>query len=175
MKQAAIVSVRATADGRLPYRGAICVEPYSGHAQWRIVSASSFQPNEGEPANAIDGNPDTFWHSRWSPDAPKHPHELVVDVGSMTRIAAVMYTDRANMTNGRVRDYEIYLSADGKTWGTPAAKGQFGRRAGEHTVRLPAPVAARFLRFVALSEVNNQPYASVAELALVSAPAERNP
>ena len=138
-----------------------------GHAQWRIVSASSFQPNEGEPANAIDGNPDTFWHSRWSPDVAKPPHELVIDLGSSTRIAAVVYTDRVEQANGRVRDYEIYLSEDGKTWGAPAAKGRFGRPAGEHTVQLPAPVTARFLRFVALSEVNNQPYASVAELAIV--------
>jgi len=175
MKRTGLIVVRAVADGALPYRGAICVEPYSDRATWRIVSASSFQPNEGELANAIDGNPDTFWHSRWSPDVAKHPHELVVDLGSMTRIAAVIYTDRANMTNGRVRDYEIYLSEDGKTWGEPAAKGQFGRPAGEHTVRLPSPVAARFLRFVALSEVNNQAYASVAELAVVSAPPERRP
>ncbi len=175
MKQACLVFVRAAADGALPYRGAICVQPYSDRAKWRIVSASSFQPNEGEPANAIDGNPDTFWHSRWSPDVAKHPQELVVDLGSMTRIAAVLYTDRVNQSNGRVRDYEIYLSEDSKTWGEPAAKGRFGRPAGEHTIKLPSPVAARFLRFVALSEVNNQPYASVAELAIVAAPPGQKP
>lgn len=175
MKQTGVLSVRAAVEYALPYRGAICVEPYTEHAQWRIVSASSYQPNEGEPANAIDGNPDTFWHSRWSPDVPKHPHELIVDMGSMTRIAAVIYTDRADMTNGRVRDYEIYLSGDGKTWGEPAAKGRLGRPAGEHTIQLSSPVAARFMRFVALSEVNNQAYASIAELAVVPAGPERKP
>jgi len=175
MKQTGVVFVRASAEGGLPYRGEIGVEPYTDRAKWRIVSASSYQPNEGEPANAIDGNLDTFWHSRWSPDVPKHPHELVVDLGSVTRIAAVVYTDRADMTNGRVRDYEIYLSEDGKTWGEPAAKGRLGRPAGEHTIRLASPVAARFMRFVALSEVNNQDYASIAELAIVSAEPERKP
>jgi beta-galactosidase len=175
MKQTGTVFVRAAADGALPYRGAICVEPYSDHAKWRIVSASSFQPNEGEPANAIDGNPDTFWHSRWSPDVAKPPHELVVDLGAVTRVAAVIYTDRANMTNGRVRDYEIYLSDDGKTWGEPAAKGRFDRPAGEHTIQLSSPVTARFMRFVALSEVENHAYASVAELAIVPAEPERKP
>jgi beta-galactosidase len=175
MKQTGMVFVRAAAGGALPYSGAICVEPYADHAKWRIVSASSYQPNEGEPANAIDGNPDTFWHSRWSPDVAKHPHELVVDLGSVTRIAAVIYTDRADMTNGRVRDYEIYLSDDGKTWGGPAAKGRLGRPAGEHTIQLSSPVAARFLRFVALSEVNNQAYVSIAELAIVPAEPERKP
>ena len=100
---------------------------------------------------------------------PKHPHELVVDFGSPTRIAAVIYTDRADMTNGRVRDYEIYLSDVGKSWGEPAAKGRFGRPAGEHTVQLAAPVTARFMRFVALSEITGQDYATVAELAIVPA------
>ena len=175
MKQTGLVFVRAAADGALPYRGAICVEPYTDRAQWRIVSASSYQPNEGEPANAIDGNPDTFWHSRWSPDVPKHPHELVVDLGSVTRIAAVIYTDRADMTHGRVRDYEVYLSEDGKTWGEPAAKGRFGRPAGEHTIQLSSPVAGRFMRFVALSEVENQAYTTVAELAIVAAEPEQKP
>jgi beta-galactosidase len=175
MKQTGPVLVRAVADGALPYRGAICVAPYTDRAKWRIVSASSYQPGEGEPAHAIDGDPGTFWHTRWSPDVPKHPHELVVDLGAVTRIAAVLYTDRADMDHGRVRDYEIYLSEDGKTWGEPAAQGRFGRSAGEHTIRLPAPVAARFLRFVALSEVNNQDYATVAELAVVPAQPEQKP
>lgn len=142
---------------------------------WRIVSASSFQPEEGEPVNAIDGNPDTYWHTRWNPNVTKHPHELVIDLGSPIRIAAVVYTDRADMANGRVRDYEIYLSDDGKTWGEPAAKRRFGPRSGEHIVRLPAPITARFLRFVALSEVNGAAYASVAELSIVQAQGEKTP
>jgi len=175
MKEAGPLFVRATAGGALPYRGAISVEPYSDRAKWRIVSASSFQPNEGEPANAIDNNPDTFWHTRWTPDVPKHPHELVIDLGTSTRISAVIYTDRTGQSNGRVREYELYLSEDGKTWGEPASKGRFGRSVGEHTIQLASPVTARFMRFVALSEVSNQDYASVAELAIVPAPAEQKP
>jgi hypothetical protein len=87
----------------------------------------------------------------------------------------VIYTDRTNQTNGRVRDYEIYLSEDGTTWGEPAARGRLGWPAGEHTIRLSSPVVARFMRFVALSEVDNQAYASVAELAIVSAEPGQKP
>jgi beta-galactosidase len=175
MKQAETVFVRAAAESALPYRGAISVQPYTDRAKWKIVSASSFQPNEGEPGHAIDGDPGTFWHTQWDPNVPKHPHELIVDMGVPTRIAALVYTDRADMANGRVRDYEIYLSADGKVWGAPAAKGRFERTAGDHTVPLPAPVTARFLRFVALSEVSGQDYATIAELAIVSPPAPQVP
>jgi len=175
MKQAGVVCLRAAAEGALPYQGAIAMEPPADRLKWRIVSASSFQPNEGEPANAIDGDPGTYWHTRWNPDVPKHPHELVIDLSSPIRIAAVVYTDRADMANGRVRDYEIYLSGDGKTWGEPAAKGRFRGPSGEHTVRLAAPITARFMRFVALSEVNGQDYASVAELSIVPAQPEKTP
>ncbi len=167
MEQSGPVFVRATADNRFPYRGAVGVAPFAGHNKWRIVSASSFQPDEGEPANAIDGNPDTFWHTRYSPDTPRHPHELVIDLGEPTPIAAVIYTDRADSQNGRVRDYELYLGDDGKTWGEPAARGRFTGRPGNRTIQLSAPVTARFLRFVALSEAAGAAYASVAELAIV--------
>jgi beta-galactosidase len=175
MKQAGPLWVRATADGRLPYRGGIGVTPYTGHAKWRIVSASSFQPGEGEPGNAIDGNPETFWHTRYSPDVPKHPHELVMDLGDPTPIAAVTYTDRADSQNGRVGDYELYLSDDGNTWGQPAAKGRFTGRPGNRTIQLPAPVTARFMRFVALSEAGGADYASIAELDVVSPSTGKTP
>jgi beta-galactosidase len=170
MEDAGVVSVRATAANALAYDGAIALQKPADNFKWRIVSASSFQPNEGEPANAIDGDPGTFWHTRYTPDEPKHPHELVVDLGSPVKVAAVVYTDRADMTHGRVRDYEICLSEDSQTWGEPAAKGQFrGGRSLEHTVRLASPITARFLKFVALSEVEGQAYATIAELSIVKA------
>ncbi|MBP8302948.1 MAG: discoidin domain-containing protein [Phycisphaerae bacterium] len=175
MEDAGVVSVRATEGPALAHEGAIALQKPAGNLAWRIVSASSFQPNEGEPANALDGNPDTYWHTRWSPDVPAHPHELVIDLGAPTSIAAVVYTDRVDSTHGRVRDYEVYLSEDGKTWAEPVAKGQMGRRPGEHTVRLASPVRARFLRFVALSEVSGEAYASVAELSILRAQAEKAP
>lgn len=78
--------------------------------------------------------------------------------------------DRADMTHGRVRGYEMYLSEDGSTWGEPAAKGQFRQgRSLEHTVRPASPVTARFMKFVALSEVEGQDYATIAELSIVKA------
>ncbi len=174
MEKAGPVFVRAAGSG-LPYRGAVTVAPYTNRSKWKIVSASSFQKDEGEPENAIDGNPDTFWHSQYTPNLPKHPHELVIDFTAPTQVAAVIYTDRSDSQNGRVRDYEVYFSDDGKTWGQPAAKGTFNRRAGERTIQLSAPVTARYMRFVALSEMSGADYATVAELAIVSPKTEKTP
>ena len=116
---------------------------------------------------AVDGDPHSFWHSRWSPDAPAHPHELVVDLGKTVEFNGVRYTARHWNENGRIADYEVYVSADGKAWGTPVAKGRFENRDGRQDVRFAAPARARWLKLVALSEVNGKPYASVAELDLI--------
>ena len=134
------------------------------NGKWTIVAASSFELGEGEPIPAIAGDPDTFWHSRWSGEPAQPPHHLVIDFGKPLNVAAILYTARKEMTNGHVRDYEIYLSDNPQEWGSPAAKGRFRRNAEEETIRLSQPVKARYLKFVALSEQSGQPFATIAEL-----------
>jgi beta-galactosidase len=68
-----------------------------------------------------------------------------------------------------VKDYEVYLSKDGQAWNSPVAKGAFSREAEAATVRFAKPSAARYLKFVALSEQNGHAFASVAELEALEA------
>ena len=115
------VQVKAEGKDMISYEGAIVfTEPAA--AKWN-VTASSFQPDEGEPVNAIDEDPDTFWHSRYSGGVVKHPHFLVIDFKKPLDIAGVTYTARRDMPNGRIKDYEIYFSNDPENWGEPALKG----------------------------------------------------
>lgn len=80
-------------------------------------------------------------------------------------VAAVSVLPRQDgNSNGRVKDYEIFLSNDGKDWGEPLAKGSWKNSANEQTARLKAPASGRHLKFVALSEATGQPFASIAEL-----------
>lgn len=127
---------------------------------------------EGEPANALDDNVSTFWHSQYSSDKVQPPHHLIIDFGKTLNVASVIYTPRADMPNGRVKDYEIYLSEDEAQWGEPAAKGTMDRRAREETIKLSQVVKARFMKFVVLNEQSNQPFGSVAELDVVEAPGQ---
>jgi len=166
---AGTVWVRAQANGQLPYQGAIVFTEAAGHGKWNIVSASSFEPGEGDPIHAVDGDPDTFWHTRYSGTVAPPPHFLVIDFTKTLNVAAVTYTARKDMANGHVKDYEIYLCNDAETWGAPAAKGSFRRNAAEQTIRLPQPVKARYLKFVALNDQSGQPFATVAELEVTEA------
>lgn len=145
-------------------RGAVVASavPAMPRTGLRVVSADS-EETEGEnggAANAVDGDPATHWHTAWSAEAPKHPHELVVDVGEEIEIAAVGYLPRQDGgVNGTIGEFELYLSADGKEWGKPVASGTLG---GEKTIKIGR--RGRFLRLVAGSEVNGNPWTSCAEL-----------
>ena len=164
LKNSATVSLRASASGAQSFQSAVVFGAYDRRIKWRIAGKSSFEKGEGDPRHAIDGAPESFWHSRWSPEVAKHPHHIVIDFRDAVNIAAVRYLPRQEMVNGRVKDYEIYFSNDGKKWGSPATKGQFPNSKAWQTASLPQPVKARYLKFVALSEVTGQPYASIAEL-----------
>ena len=119
-------------------------------SRWRVVSCTSFQEGEGEPEHLFDGDPSTFWHSRWKTNPKRNPHELVIDFGAPRKIGVVVYRAREDMENGRVKDYEIFFSTDGKTWGRPAAAGRFENSSDEEQeAKLVRPVAARFMKFVA--------------------------
>ncbi|MBN1516315.1 discoidin domain-containing protein [Candidatus Sumerlaeota bacterium] len=137
--------------------------------QLRVVKVDSFQPYEGEPAHMLDGFPETFWHTAYGSDIPRHPHEVQFDLGTTTTVAGVVVLPRQDKQNGRIKDYELYLSMDGENWGEAAAKGSFSNTAQEQEIRLPAPVEARYARLVALNEVNGGPWTTIAEFSLIVA------
>jgi len=119
----------------------------------------------GTRSFAVDGDTETFWHSRWSKDEAKPPHFLVIDYAHPLKITGLHYVARTDMDNGHVKDYELYASLDGKDWAKPVARGQFEDDP-EETIHLAAPVRARYLKFVMLSEQQGRAIASVAELSV---------
>lgn len=134
---------------------------YVDRSAWKIVSVSS--ENNGEEArNAIDGDPTTIWHSRWAEPVAKHPHEIVVDMASLLEVDKFIYQPR-NSENGRIKDYELYFSKDGKSWENKT-KGVFENSSSAQIVTLKEPVTARYFKLVALSEIHGRDWASAAEL-----------
>jgi hypothetical protein len=118
---------------------------------------------------AIDGNPNTMWHTPWDEPAPQFPHELILEWSKPTKLAGITCLPRQdNNRNGWIKDYAVYTSADGKDWGAPIATGSFKANAELQTVRFVKPVEARHLKFVAVSSfAPSKPYASLAELDVI--------
>ncbi|MEU4694006.1 discoidin domain-containing protein [Actinoplanes sp. NPDC023714] len=135
----------------------------------RVRSADSAETNT-PAANVLDGNPATFWHTRYAgnPDPP-HPHEIQLDLGGIYDVTGLFYRGRPDGPNGRIARYEIYVSVDGTNWGTAQATGTFANNADEQAVAFPTK-SGRYVRLRALSEVNGQPWTSVAELNVALAP-----
>lgn len=159
--------------GRLATPGhetAASVMPGRSHSKWSVVSCSSFEEGEGEAKNAIDGDPDTFWHSRWSSDQASYPHELVIDFGAPLKIKGIVYRGRQDLENGRVKDFEVKFSADGKQWDIPGKAGALVNSDEPQNIMLDRPVGARFMKFIAKSEVKGHAFASIGELDVIELP-----
>ncbi|MBI5396625.1 MAG: discoidin domain-containing protein [Verrucomicrobia bacterium] len=118
--------------------------------------------------NAIDGDPQTFWHTQWQPSARPMPHWLVVDLGRELPLAGITYLPRQDQANGRIAEAEISCSNEPKKWGAPVATVKWLNTADRQTVRFAKPVTARYLKLVPKSEVRGQPFAAVAELDIVT-------
>lgn len=135
----------------------------------QIVFASSQEPDEGDASYLVDGDPSTIWHTMYSITLAKYPHWVDFDAGKQKVIKGFTYLARQDGSlNGCIKDYEIYVSNDNKTWGEPIAKGSFEKTAKLQKVMFGKPVKARYVRLRALNEQSGQDYASGAEFTLVT-------
>ena len=72
----------------------------------------------------IDGNPSTFWHTRWSGvNPPGMPHVIGIDLGSVRPVGGYIYTPRQSFAgapptdrNGRIKDYDVHYGNDTLNW-----------------------------------------------------------
>jgi len=133
-------------------------------SEWTVYSYDSQQGGNEIAANAIDGDENTIWHTRYSGTAPECPHELVIDMKQTYRVTAFSYKGRSDGSNGRVLRYEVYFSPSPYLWGEPAASGTFNNTSDKQTVSIPSKPEARYMKFLVRTVVDDRAYASAAEL-----------
>ena len=131
------------------------------------VRADSDAPSY-EPYRAMDGDAATMWHTKWGPGEPPHPHALTVDLGKPYPIEGFVYVPRQGRSNGTIKDYELFIGDAPDPVGQPLRKGVFDPSKDSHEVAFAKPVTGRYITIRALSEVNGRPWASIAELRLLS-------
>lgn len=131
---------------------------------WKMYYTSSCEPlNYG--SLAFDGDMNTQWISTWTTTDPdtKHPHEIQIELGRQYTISGFYILPRQDRSwNGTIAKYKFYASPDGIEW-VEIASGKLLKIKKEQFVKL-APVAAKYISLVALSEVNGGPWVAVAEL-----------
>jgi len=135
-------------------------------SQLTIVSVDSEElvAEDGAAENAIDGVTSTFWLTEWYQSEPTCPHEIVIHLDNRYLVGGFQYLTRQDGNiNGTVADYSIYVSEDGITWGEAVATGTFAGDTTKKEVTF-AGKSGRYVRFVAMSEVNGNPWTSAAEI-----------
>jgi peptidoglycan/xylan/chitin deacetylase (PgdA/CDA1 family) len=137
---------------------------------WSLLYADSQETSaeDGRAVNAFDGNTSSFWHTRWSSSSPTVPHEIQIDLGASHIVGGFRYLPRQDGgINGTIAKYEFYVSTDGTNWGSAVATGTFANNTSQKEVQFSI-VNARYIRLRALSEVNGNPWTSVAELKVLA-------
>lgn len=83
--------------------------PKSG---WRIhyVGSEETDKEDSRAENLIDGKADTFWHSRWSTNAGKPPHIIVIDLGRETTFSGIRYLGRPADKIGGIARLRLHVT-----------------------------------------------------------------
>ena len=139
---------------------------------WRLLHVDSEETaaEDARATRAFDNSASTFWHTAYTNEKPAPPHELQIDLGATYSLTGMRYLPRQDGSdNGTIADYELYISEDPTTWGPTVAKGSFAANREPKSLTF-APHLGRYLRFVALREIGDRPYTSIAELDLTGTP-----
>lgn len=116
---------------------------------WKLLSFDS-EADGYEAKLAIDNDPQTFWHTQFEPTEPPFPHELAVDMGQDSIIYSFEFLPRQGSSHPRIKDFELYLVADGKASDQPILKGTF--KDSEDLQSFPLDkVKARYFKLVGLT------------------------
>ena len=144
-----------------------------GQGEWKILSASSEEPDTGFAHFAIDGNPDTCWHTSYTNGLPGFPHSIAVDMGTRMKFTGFIYTPRMDKDKGLISQYTFSVSDDGRNW-REVKKGQFSyhyirKDPAVQRIDFGRPVEARYFKLDARSPVRGgEQSATVAELNIIT-------
>ncbi len=173
------LTVSSEAGGRGPWASAAEINllgdpggPASGvdlpRDGWTATADSEETQAGGYRAqNALDGDPRTLWHTRFSGDAPSLPHSITIDMHRTAVVSGLTYEPRPDGPNGRTGQYSITTSVNGTTFGEPVATGSWNDDDTAKGATFSQPVTARYVRLTALTEAGGRgPWTSAAEVRL---------
>ena len=89
-------------------------------------------------------------------------------MGDERNIKGITYRGAA-VEGTYVKDYEVYVSQDGNSWGSPVARGTFEKHSSEQRVLFFSPARARYIRLVAISSHDGGDFAAVSEIDIIPA------
>lgn len=138
---------------------------YLSRTNWSVIDFSSQEEGgEGQTGRAkdiLDGDPASYWHSRWTGTAASHPHHLTVDMSVVTEVAGFSFQQRDGAR--KVKDIEIYKSNDKTSW-EKLGDYQLKNINTVHHLLLNEKSGFRYFKIVIRSAHDGEQFASLAEV-----------
>ena len=136
----------------------------------KVLKASSENKSNDKLASyAIDGKPNTIWHTQFSNGLKSHPHEIILDLGKPMLIEGFRYLARQEGGwNGAFADTEFTVSNSPELFSSNPLKITFKKTNLVQSADLKTPISGRYVKIKIISEVNNGPWASAAELGIIA-------
>lgn len=135
-----------------------------------IRFSSESRSNDRLAEYAIDGKPSTVWHSQFSKEKKKHPHELVIDLGQKRMINGFYYLARQDKGwNGTFGETEFYVSDNADHFPEePYVRCMFKKEKQAQRVK-GDKISCRYVLVRNISEVADNDFGSAADIAVVLA------
>lgn len=143
-------------------------QPYS---RLKITASSEELNGEGATngrANAmIDGDNNTFWHSKWQSPAASFPYEITLDVAETGTIKGLYFITR-NSSAQVPKNIEIYGSDSNTTgWVLLKSTALPSSVSFKTDVLFPTPTNKRFYKIVLRNSHSGQQFAAMAEINII--------
>ena len=117
----------------------------------------------------VDANPRSIWRSKAEQGLPQ---AIVLDLGEDLVLTGFTYLPtQQRYIDGTISSYRLFLSEDGIHWSDPVSSGEFSNIRNSPVLQTITfePEPARYIKFVADREINDGPFASIAELGILTA------
>lgn len=121
----------------------------------QIVASGEKMPT----INVQDGDRSTCWSAEFIDGEAS----ITFTLNRPVNLTGISYLPKQDNKTGRIKDYVIEVSADGKQW-TEAARGQFAAGTRQQSVEFKKPVGGSALRVRVLSSQDGKRFASAAEI-----------
>ena len=132
--------------------------------------SSENRANDRLAKYAIDGKPSKVWHSQFSQEKKKHPHELVIDLSKNRMINGFYYLARQDKGwNGAFEETEFYVSDNADHFPEePYVRCLFKKEKQAQRVE-GDKIRARYVLVRNISEVSGNDFGSAADIAVILA------
>jgi len=122
----------------------------------------------GDSANAIDGDPNTFWIAGDPRSATRQNQELTISFPNAVSFSGIVIMPRQNHREheGDIRGYAIQISDDGTSW-RDVKRGAFVSTFDPQRVEFGRNVSAKFLKLSSLSGFGADKTTALADIAVI--------